>query len=217
MSGGSRDFSMTPPMIWAFKSTCYPLKGLLTMPLASALDYSCISAWNLSAELTQRRSQLLMVAKVAFQMLAASGRMPQPEECERVLIFHLLISSPFAALMTAGGVPDDLIIRDMLAGCIVRIVLDEDWQDIEANLFRADVTTKMGEIRAQTLREDAVREAHRAVERLNELNRNYRDPALPTEQTLPITEPAQLEGALAVLYARFVSRWNSVSRNHSQD
>ena len=68
----------------------------------------------------------------------------------------------------------------------------------------------MGEIRAQKLREDALREAHRAVERLNEINQNYRDPALSVEQTLPITEPARLEGALAVLYARFVSRWNSV-------
>ena len=102
------------------------------MPLASALDYSCISDWNLLAELTQRRSALLLVAKVAFQMLAASGRMPQPEECERAFIFHLLISSPFAALMIAGKVPDDLIIRDMLAGCVARIILDEDWQVISS-------------------------------------------------------------------------------------
>ena len=102
------------------------------MPLASKLDYSCISDWNLSAELARRRAQLLLVAKVAFQMLAASGKAPQPEECDRALIFHLLVSSPFAALMTAGKVADDLIIRDMLAGCVARIMLDEDWQDISS-------------------------------------------------------------------------------------
>jgi hypothetical protein len=34
--------------------------------------------------------------------------------------------------MTAGKVPDDLIIRDMLAGCVARIMLDEDWQDISS-------------------------------------------------------------------------------------
>jgi hypothetical protein len=179
------------------------------MPLASKLDYSCISDWNLSAELTQRRSQLLLVAKVAFQMLAASGRTPQPDECERPLIFHLLVSSPFAALMTGGKVADDLVIRDMLAGCVARIMLDEEWQDISLGHF-GNGTMRMGEISSQKLREDAVREAHRAVERLNQINQNYRDPALSPEQTLPITKPANLEGALAVLYARFVSRWNSV-------
>jgi hypothetical protein len=55
-----------------------------------------------------------------------------------------------------------------------------------------------------------MREAHKAVERLNELNQNYRDLALSTAQTLPIIEPARLEDVLAVLYARFVSRWNAV-------
>ena len=80
----------------------------------------------------------------------------------------------------------------------------------QARLFLGDGIIRVREIRAQTLREDAVQEAHRAVERLNELNQNYRDLALSTEQTLPIIEPARLEDVLAVLYARFVSRWNSV-------
>ena len=80
----------------------------------------------------------------------------------------------------------------------------------QAKLFLGDRIIRMREIRARTLREEAVREAHRAVERLNELNQNYRDPALPAAPTLPIIEPARLEDVLAILYARFVSRWNSV-------
>ena len=143
-------------------------------------------------------------------MLAASGKMPQPEECERPLIFHFLISSPFAALMTAGKVADDLLIQDMLAGCIARIILDEDWQDISTLGYSTNRATRSCDIRAQKLREDALREAHRAVECLLKINRDYRDPALSLEQTLPITEPTRLEDVFAILYARFVSRWNSV-------
>jgi hypothetical protein len=102
------------------------------MPLASAIDYSCISGWSLSAEFSYRKPQLILVAKSAFQMLSASGRMPQPNECEDAVILHLLSSGPFAALMNAGNVQNDPIIRDMLAGCVARILLDEDWQDISS-------------------------------------------------------------------------------------
>jgi hypothetical protein len=61
----------------------------------------------------------------------------------------------------------------------------------------------MREIRAETLKEDARREARNAIERLNTLNQRF-------DTYAPIVEPKVWEGAFAVLYARFVSRWNIV-------
>jgi hypothetical protein len=71
------------------------------------------------------------------------------------------------------------------------------------------VTVVMREIAAQTVVEEARREARRAVERLNGINRDYRDPLSRREQS-PIVEPSSFEGALAVLYTRFVARWSVV-------
>jgi hypothetical protein len=99
-------------------------------PLASASDYACISGWNLSAGITKRRAQLIAVAQSARKTLMASGRMPQPGECEPMLIAHFHGSAAFAALMQDGQVMNDFILRDMLAGSLARILLDEEWTEI---------------------------------------------------------------------------------------
>jgi hypothetical protein len=98
--------------------------------LASALDYACIGGWNLAMKFANSRDSLIAVAKSAFQLLASSGRQPQPDECEGVVVAHLLGSKAFSALMHAGKVPTDVIIRDMLATSVARILLDEDWYEI---------------------------------------------------------------------------------------
>src|SRR5580704_13452902 len=100
------------------------------MPLASAMDYTCIGGWNLSKDFTQMRDRLLEVAKIAYKMLAASGRPPQPAECEDTVTLLLHGSSAFGLLMQAASISYDFVAWDMLAGSIARILLDEEFDAI---------------------------------------------------------------------------------------
>lgn len=100
------------------------------MPLASALDYTTIGGWNLSAGFNNRRDRLIEVAKAGYQMLAASGNPPQAADCEDIVRVHIHGSAEFDALMQSAAISYDFVIWDMLAGSITRILLDEEFHAI---------------------------------------------------------------------------------------
>jgi hypothetical protein len=62
----------------------------------------------------------------------------------------------------------------------------------------------MSEISSESFRVGARREAQQAVQRLAALNNGC------GEAPPPLTPIAQLEPTFALLYARFVARWNTI-------
>jgi hypothetical protein len=100
------------------------------MPPAFAVDYTTISGWNLSGEFTAHRAELIDVAKLGYRLLAASGIPPQAVDCEDVVRVHIHGCAAFDTMMQSKAISYDFVNWDMLAGCIARILLDEEFHVI---------------------------------------------------------------------------------------
>jgi len=100
------------------------------MPLASVSDYTTISGWSLSTEFANRRNHLIDIAKIGYGMLAGSGLLPQPSDCEDTIRLLIHGSAEFNDMMQVRVISYDFVIWDMLSGCLARILLDEEFHAI---------------------------------------------------------------------------------------
>jgi|SRR5690348_11462893 hypothetical protein len=100
------------------------------MPLASATDYATIGGWNLAGQFAKHRDQLVDAAQLGYKLLAASGIPPQAVDCEDAVRVHIHGSADFDIMMQAAQISYDFVIWDMLAGCLARILLDEEFHAI---------------------------------------------------------------------------------------
>ena len=98
--------------------------------MPSAVDYTTIGGWNLATEFANHRDQLIEAAKIGYKLLAGSSIQPQAADCEDAVRVHIHGSASFDLMMQAAAISYDFVIWDMLAGCLSRILLDEEFHAI---------------------------------------------------------------------------------------